>query len=275
MAASLRVVMVEDDHDIAEMLRLYFIMRDIDFYHAGTGAEALDLVPRLVPHAVLMDLMLPDIDGYRLTAYFRQLPRTAHIPIIFVSEWGSREKRLSALELGAADYVVKPFDLEELVLRVQNCIVTTARENLTDLRTGLPAAFTGRKWIEQARAHPDSAIIEVALLDAIPYYQAHGGAAAADIHQLIGHLLLGVVNREGQTADFIGILDEDLYIILTAADRADVIADWIEAAFEREVVRYYSTQERQRGAIQVDGQEHPLMRLHCRITRGEPPHEVS
>lgn len=268
MADPARVVLVEDDHDIAEMMRLFFIMQDFDFYHAADGAEALDLVPRLMPHAVLMDLMLPDIDGYRLTAHFRRQPRTAHIPILFVSEWGSREKRLAALELGADDYLIKPFDLQELVLRVQNSVARAAREFLTDLRTGLPAAYTARRWIEQARTDPGRALVEVTLLEAIPFYQAYGSAAGAEVQQMLGRLLLDVVNREGSLDDFIGTLDEGQYLVLTAVDTASRLAERIEAAFRREIARYYTAEDWQRGVVQVNGASYPVMSLQCRVTTG-------
>jgi DNA-binding response OmpR family regulator len=270
MAAPARVVLVEDDHDIAEMMRLFFIMQDFDFYHASDGAEALELVPRVMPHAILMDLMLPDIDGYRLTAHFRRQPRTAHIPVLFVSEWGSREKRLAALELGAADYIVKPFDLQELVLRVQNTMARGAREFQTDLRTGLPAAYTARRWIDQTRADPDRAIIEVTLLDALPYYEVYGSAAGSEVEQMLGRLLLDVLNRIGSLDDFIGRLDEGQYLVLMSASTTFRFVERLDMTFRREIARFYTADDWRSGAIQIDGVSYPLMSLHCRVTPGEP-----
>jgi DNA-binding response OmpR family regulator len=269
MITPIRVLAVEDDHDIADMLDMFFQGQGCPFYHACDGQDALALVPRVMPHVLLMDLRLPDIDGYRLTAHFRRQPRTAHIPILFVSEWGSREKRLEALELGAADYIVKPFDLHELMLRIQNSLARAARIYLIDERSALPGAFTARRWIDAARTDPHQALLEVALRNIAPYFEAYGDAAANAVQQQTVQMIIEGVNREGDPGDFIGTLDEDHYLILTASVYAQAIVDWLMAAFEAALPHWYTPTDFQRGALLIKGETLPLMQLFCRITMGE------
>jgi len=260
-----RILLVEDEPDIGDMLRLFFDWRGYAFSHACDGEEAFEIATQSMPHLILMDISLPDTDGYALTLNLRSCPRTAHIPNIFLTKWASREKRLTGLALGADDYLTKPFDLQELLLRVQNTIARAAREYFTDLRTGFPAVFTARERLNQARSDPKQAIIEVILENGIPYREQYGSATAADIYYDVSKLVLSVVNHKGRATDFVGYLDEDQFIIITAQANAQSVAGQITAVFNNSVMRYYPDV--------VDPAD--MMRLFCRITSGEERLEVS
>ncbi|MBN1680719.1 MAG: response regulator [Anaerolineae bacterium] len=275
MTDAQRILLVEDEPDVADMLRLFFTGQGYTFFHALDGIEALNMATRILPHIILMDIMLPDTDGYQLTVKLRWRPRTAHIPIIFLTRLNARDQRLLGLSLGADDFVPKPFDLQELMLRVQNSIARAARDYLTDLRTGLPAAFTARDKLEQARRDPVRSIIEITLEHAIPYRETYGSAAGATVCRAVGTLLLSVVNDKGHADDFISYLDEDNFLIITAHDRAQSIAEQIAAVFNDQVKQHYSEEDRTRGAMRREGQTHPFMQITCRITSGSERIEVS
>ncbi|NDJ77921.1 MAG: response regulator [Chloroflexi bacterium] len=263
-----RLLLVEDDPEIGEMLRLFFSEVGYDFFHALDGAHGLDLAARMVPHLILMDITLPDADGFALTVKLRWRPRTAHIPVIFLTRYNRRDERLAALDLGASDFIAKPFNLRELLLRVQNGIARTSRERLTDLRTGLPAAFTARDRIAHARTDPRQAIIEVSLAHAIPYQVVYGSAAHARVCRQVADLLLETAVAHDDDEGFIGCLDEDQWVITTQHTRAQAIADGIAAAFARLVPGLYSPEDRDRGGVLVGGELQPLMQVACRVTLG-------
>lgn len=266
-----RILVVEDDHDVADMVEVFLTIQGYAFHHASDGEDALDLAPRVLPHVILMDLALPDMTGYGVMAGLRSNPRTAHIPIIFISKWSSRDKRLISLALGAEAYLAKPFDLEELLLRVQNSIARTARDVFTDLRTGLPAAFTARAVLDNARTNPGRAIIEVTLEHTHAYFDVYGSAAWAEVHQMLGHLLVDTVNREAHLDDFIGYLDENQFVIVTAAAHAEAIVARLEQTFQDKLARHYSADDWRDQAMVWGGEVYPLMRLACRVTVGLDP----
>jgi DNA-binding response OmpR family regulator len=271
-----RILLVEDELEIAKMLRLFFNWSGYEMYHAADGKHALRLAAEMMPHVVLMDISLPDIDGYALTVKLRWRPRTAHIPIIFLTKWNTREHRRTAFSMGADDYISKPFNLKELLLRVQNSIAHAARENLTDLRTGLPGAFTARERLAAARQDPQQAIIEVRLDNAIPFRNAYGTTASARVTQSVGQLLLGVVNQKDDHDGFIGYVDEDHFIILTMAALAQSIAEQIVAVFNDRVAGYYTEMDRARGALLFNSLTHPFMRLRCNVSvAGAEQHELT
>ena len=264
-----RILAVEDDHDIADMLELYLTLHGYEFHHARNGETALDIAPRMLPHAILLDLSLPDMTGYSVMAGLSENPRTSHIPVLFTSKWGSRDKRMIGLALGADDFLTKPFDLKEMLLRVQNSIARAARESFTDLRTGLPAAFTARKTLDSARTNPHRAIIEINIRNMIPYFDAYGSAASAEVQQKLARLLLEIVNLEGHLNDFIGYLDEDEFIIVTANAHAEAITERLTEMFALKIATFIpATDWRTHNAHQNDSTK-PRLQLTCRVTTGE------
>jgi CheY-like chemotaxis protein len=147
-----RLLVVEDDIDIANMLKIYFTGCSSMWMWRIAGADALEKTKHVLPHLIVLDIMLPDIDGYEVCRNLRTSMRTSHIPVIFLTQKDERSDKLQGLELGADDYITKPFDIEELKLRVQGAIRRSERESLTDPRSGLPAG----RLIEEAIAphHP-------------------------------------------------------------------------------------------------------------------------
>ncbi len=271
-----RVLLVEHELDIATMLELFFSTQNITLLHARASDEALILAAQVMPHAVLIGLSLMDSDDqYTLAGCLLSQPRTAHIPILFLADRDTRDQRRRSLAIGVDDFIVKPFDLQELMLRIQNSIARAARERFTDLRTGLPAAFQARPLIEQARTSSDQAIIEVTLENATPFYQVYGSAAGAEVADDIRQILLTVVNQRGATQDFIGYLDEDHFIILTAAANAVSIAEKITAVFNNTVSSRYLDSDQKRGAVRIGEETYPLMHMICRVTTGNERVEIS
>ena len=133
-----QLLVVEDDSDIAEMLRMYFDGQGYQVDVVSNGADALASTHQNIPNLIILDIILPDMDGYTICQELRSRPRTSHIPIIFLTQKDERSDRISGLELGADDYITKPFDIEELRLRVQNAIRRAERDTVVDPRTGLP-----------------------------------------------------------------------------------------------------------------------------------------
>lgn len=270
ITAAQRVLLVDDEIEIADMLRLFFEAQGYIFIHAADGEQAQRLAPRVMPHAILMDIGLPDTDGYTLAAWLRTGPRTAHIPLLFASQWNDRDNRLTGLGMGAEDFIGKPYDLQELLLRLQNSISHAARTHLTDLRTGLPAAFHARRRLADARIDPARAIVEIELKQVIAYCNTYGSAAGADVHRTVGGLLLDMVNRHGEPDDFLGYLDEDQYVVITSPVAAYALAKDLGSRFDALSGDFYREMKPPVGGNGA-GESRPddRLRLACRITVGE------
>ena len=111
-----RILIVDDDENIAEPISLYLVKECFSTEIAYTGREALMLAKSYNPHLILLDIMLPDIDGYEVCAEIRKTKQT---PIIMLSAKGEIFDKVLGLKIGADDYMIKPFDSNELVARVK------------------------------------------------------------------------------------------------------------------------------------------------------------
>lgn len=116
MAAKQKILIVDDDVNIAELISLYLLKECFDTMIVNDGEEALSVFSSYQPNLVLLDLMLPGIDGYQVC---RELRRDSSVPIIMLSAKGEIFDKVLGLELGADDYIIKPFDSKELVARVK------------------------------------------------------------------------------------------------------------------------------------------------------------
>src|SRR5258708_2973261 len=133
-----KILVVEDDLDVAEMLNAYFRVQGYDVYTVNWGEDGVRSAQTVHPDLVILDIRLPDIDGYEVAKRLRGDRRTREIPIIFLTEKREREDRLQGLELGADDYITKPFDLQELRLRVRNALQRLSQRSLTNPPRALP-----------------------------------------------------------------------------------------------------------------------------------------
>ena len=116
MAEKQRILIVDDDANIAELISLYLMKECYETMIVGDGEEALKRFPEFKPNLVLLDLMLPGMDGYQVC---RELRQRSSVPIIILSAKGEVFDKVLGLELGADDYMIKPFDSKELVARVK------------------------------------------------------------------------------------------------------------------------------------------------------------
>jgi DNA-binding response OmpR family regulator len=116
------ILIVEDQANTAEMLTTYLRGQGYEVTAVGWGRDALAFVEGTIPDLVLLDIRLPDIDGYEVCRRLRIRQRTKNIPVIFLTERREREDKLMGLATGAVDYITKPFDVQELRLRVQNVL---------------------------------------------------------------------------------------------------------------------------------------------------------
>ncbi len=261
-----RLLVVEDDADIANMLKIYFGGLDFDVDIAPRGSVALEKTRQVLPHLIILDIMLPDIDGYEVCRTLRTSTRTSHIPVIFLTQKDERSDKLQGLELGADDYITKPFDIEELKLRVQGAIRRAERESLTDPRSGLPAGHLIEEQLRRIIREESWALMDVRLNHFDSFKDVYGFVAGDDVLRFTAMLLGEVVDELGTADDFIGHAGGDNFIIITTEDAARTIKQRLKDRFVEEVQAHYNFMDRQQGFVQTansDGEmeKAPLMTL--------------
>ncbi len=114
-----KIVLIEDDSDLYALLKYNLEKEGFEMAGSKTGKGAIDLCRAFGPDLILLDIMLPDSDGLDICKGIRNHPELAHVPVIFLTARGSETDRIVGLELGASDYVVKPFFVRELIARIK------------------------------------------------------------------------------------------------------------------------------------------------------------
>ena len=244
-----RLLIVEDDFDISNMLRIYFAGQDYDVDIAPRGSVALEKTRQNLPHLIVLDIMLPDIDGYEVCRQLRTNTRTSHIPIIFLTQKDERSDRLQGLELGADDYITKPFDIEELKLRVQNAIARAERESLTDPRSGLPSGRLIEDHLRRIIRSEDWALMDIRVNYFQPFKEEYGFVAADDVLRFAAMLLTEIVDEHGSDEDFIGHAGGDNFIVITTESNVPNIRDTAKTRFGDEILTHYNFMDREQGLI--------------------------
>jgi PleD family two-component response regulator len=246
-----RLLVVEDDVDIGNMLKIYFSGMEFEVDVAVRGKDALEKTKQVLPQLIVLDIMLPDIDGYEVCKTLRTNMRTSHIPVIFLTQKDERSDKLQGLELGADDYITKPFDIEELKLRVQGAIKRAERESLTDPRSGRPAGRLIEDQLRRIIRVKGWSLLDTGINHFEPFKNVYGFVAGDDVIRFTSMLIGEVVDEIGTTSDFIGHAGGDNFIIITTEEKAEPIKARLKERFDNEVLTHYNFMDRQQGFIQT------------------------
>jgi DNA-binding response OmpR family regulator len=264
-----RLLLIEDDFDVAEMLIMYFQALQYEVLHADTGAAGIEIARTRFPNLILLDVMLPDMDGYDVCVNLRRRALTKYIPTLFLTQIDERSSKVKGLTLGADDYITKPFDIDELRLRVENAIKRARRENLNEPRTGLP---TGALVEEERhrRQGTDFQDLRMSIENFAAYTEVYSFMAASEVLYHAGQVIRAVVAESGAKDDFVGIVDDE-FVILTTIASTEALEAQIGERFETQAKAFYNFMDADKGGVTLHAgtsQERfvPLMRL----TRSEP-----
>ena len=125
------ILVVEDDHNISDLIHMYLVKEGFDVRIAGDGGKAIEEFQKEVPDLILLDIMLPVMDGWAVCAKIRE---TSKVPIIMLTAKSEVFDRIQGLQTGAADYIVKPFEMKELIARINAVLRRTEIPNDTSKR---------------------------------------------------------------------------------------------------------------------------------------------
>ena len=244
-----RLLIVEDDFDIANMLHIFFTGQQFDVDIAPRGSDALEKTRQNLPHLIILDIMLPDIDGFEVCRILRTNTRTSHVPIIFLTQKDERSDKLQGLELGADDYITKPFDIEELKLRVQRAITRAEQQSLTDPRSGLPSGRLIEEQLRRIIRQQGWALMDIRLNHYQPFKEVYGFVAGDDVLRFTAMLMGEVVDDSGSPNDFIGHAGGDNFIIISTEDAVPEIRQTLKDRFAEEILTHYNFMDREQGFI--------------------------
>lgn len=245
MADKQIILIVEDDLDLAEMLNAYFRVQGYEVLTAAWGEDAVRLAVEHAPHVILLDIRLPDIDGYEVCRRVRTQRRTEAIPIIFLTERRDRIDKLQGLELGVVDYITKPFDIQELRLRVRNALRRASLESLVNPVTGLPEGKLVDEQLSKILNNHEWVALAISVQGVGGFRELYGFVAADDVLRAVSLMINNIVKEMGGGGDFVGHVSAEDFVVITSETRAREISERVTSRLSQSMDYFYPLKDRQ------------------------------
>jgi diguanylate cyclase (GGDEF)-like protein len=247
-----RVLVADDDPDILTVVKINLELDGFDVDTAVDGEDALQKATSNPPNVIILDIMMPRMDGLTALHRLRSQAATASIPIILLTARGLPEDRVRGLELGADDYITKPFDITELAARVRAVLRRTqAARDLSPL-TGLPGNFKITAEIEKAIQEGRKFALVHGDLDNFKAFNDHYGFMRGDeVIRFCGNCLSEAATSLGIEGAFVGHIGGDDFVAMIPPDIAEPFCKEVIERFDDGILDLYDTADALRGYIEV------------------------
>jgi len=216
------ILIIDDDQEIGEMLNSYFEVQGYQVSTINWGEDGLNACLEKIPDIVLLDIRLPDLDGYEIVKRLKNNRRTQSVPIIFLTEKRQREDRLRGLSMQVEDYITKPFDIQELRLRVRNVLMRYRRSSLTNAISALPEKQLLIETIEEHLQTGRFGLILINLQKLDEYRDQYGFVAANELQRNIALILKETFFVSDDPQPFLAQWGNSNFVLLTKADQTDL-----------------------------------------------------
>ncbi|GAB4404509.1 MAG: response regulator [Anaerolineales bacterium] len=250
--AKSKILIVEDDPDVAEMLTAYFRTQDYDVFTVNWGEDGVRSALQVDPDLAILDIRLPDIDGYEVARRLRTDRRTADIPIIFLTEKRDRADRLQGLELGADDYITKPFDIQELRLRVRNALKRVSQGSLTNPVTGLPEGTLVDEKLSEVLGKDGSSLLYVSIQNMGAFREAYGFVASDDVLRAVSLMIVNTMREFSRPEDFLGHISSTDFILVVPPSNLAALSEKLRSRLDQSVEYFYPIKDREQAAKRTD-----------------------
>jgi diguanylate cyclase (GGDEF)-like protein len=246
------ILVVDDDPDIARFVEVNLRSAGYEVSVAGDGEEALERATEIRPDLVLLDVMMPRLDGFEVAQRLRKNPQTANMSIIMLTAKALSSDKVTGLQSGADDYIIKPFDPIELLARVKGTL-RRAKEmrNLSPL-TGLPGNIRIQEEIErQVRENRPFAVLYVDLDNFKTYNDKYGFVRGDRLIQGTARMIQDAVMANDLDA-FIGHVGGDDFVAVVRPEIAEDVAKLVCERFDTDRSLYYEDEDLERGFVRME-----------------------
>jgi PleD family two-component response regulator len=265
--ANQRILIADDERDIRALLRTKLELEGYQVIEACDGDEAVRMAQDEAPELIVLDVMMPGMDGVEVCNRLRASFTTRHIPVIMVTAKANLDDRLNGLKKGANDYVTKPFDLKELMQRVRNTLEWSSQQRSASPLTGLPGNHSINAEIRRrlSEEHP-FALLQVDVDHFKAFNDYYGYGRGDEAIQLLARILSESVYRSGDRTGFVGHIGGDDFVVLCSCESAEALGEAILEWFNTAASDMYDAEDRSRGFVEVLNRRHvverfPLMSL--------------
>ena len=244
-----KILIVEDDLDVADMLNAYFRVQGYEVFTVNWGEDGVRAATTARPDLMILDIRLPDIDGYEVARRVRSDRKTDTIPIIFLTEKRDRADRLHGLELGADDYITKPFDVQELRLRVRNALKRANQDTLTNPVTGLPEGTVVDDKLKECLSGDNWALLAVSLENLDLFREHYGFVASDDVLRAASLMIHNAMRDVGSPDEFLGHLSPTNFLVCVSPSSVLTLQERIRSRLEQSLDYFYPLKDRDQATM--------------------------
>jgi len=249
---SQQVLVIDDDADLVRFVRMSLEREGYEVTSALEGAAGLRLAVERPPDIILLDVLMPDLDGLELLGRLRVNPATTSVPVVLLTARTQARDRVRGLDLGADDYISKPFDIEELVARVG--AVLRRAKTMRDLSplTALPGNFRIAEELQRRVAGGRPLAVIHTDLDNFKAFNDHYGFMRGDsVIKFTANALVAAAVETGDASCFVGHVGGDDFVAVMHPDGAEQFCKTVIDRFDDGILDFYDPQDALRGYVEV------------------------
>lgn len=270
-----KILIVDDDPDILDILRLTLEQEGFVVSEASDGEEALQKVSKEALDLVIVDYRMPKRDGIDVCSQIKKDILLRHMPVIMLTGLSELDYKLTGIDAGADDYIVKPFEPRELVARVKMILRRSTSDLDANPLTRLPGNVAILNEIESyIKMGRKFAVCYIDLNKFKSFNDRYGFERGDEAIRSTGRILIDAVAKEGNQNDFIGHIGGDDFILITTPDKVDTLCSRVIKEFDSTIPNLYDKGDRDKGFIvskdrQGNTVELPLMSISIGVVTNE------
>lgn len=270
-----QILVVDDDRNLRKIIQTNLELAGYHVTATSGGDEALRALDALHPDLVVLDVMMPSMDGYEVARRIRKHPANTHVPIIMLTAKAEVDDKLAGFDAGADDYMTKPFGPQELLARVKAKIrraeVDASLSPLTKLPGNLAIEADLRRRIEVGAPF---AVLYLDLDNFKAFNDVYGFTHGDEAIQMVASTCVDVIRHFGTENDFVGHIGGDDFIAVTLPEHAERVASEIIARFDRDIRALYNQADLARGYIETRDRRgtlnrYPVMTISIAVISNE------
>lgn len=270
-----KILIIDDTEFMIKLTSNILLEKGYEVVTAENGTDGIRMVSEEKPDLVLLDIVMPGIDGFEVCKILRDDEGNNLMPIIILTAQGQEDDKLAGLELGADDYITKPFNPRELLSRVQNTLLRIERNRRANPLTGLQGNIEIQNEINHRLAKKRVfSIIYLDIDNFKAYNDVYGFASGDRAIKMTADIISDNVHTCCSQCDFIGHIGGDDYVIITTPQQVDTICESIIRDFDAKMPELYSEEHRKAGYIATPSRKgdvirYPIMTISMAVISNE------
>lgn len=269
-----QILVVDDEAHIRRFVEVNLRLEGWDVITAASGGEAIELALQARPRLILLDVMMPDMNGFEVCRRLRAYPRTAQVPVIFVTGRSMIADKITGLTAGADDYVLKPFDPIELIARVRTTLQRSEELRASSPLTGLPGNHRIQAHLMERFADDDPLAVVYADVNHFKAFNDRYGFIRGDeVILLTADILRRAAAAHAGAESFVGHVGGDDFMTICRPDVVQRLCETVIEEFDARIGELYDAADREAGVIEVRGRQgterFPLMTIALGVASTE------